>query len=60
MALQDIGPVTTQKTKKTYRVFFDTSDRSVYVGYAGKTKIGRRANDAGHAMNIAKAWATKK
>ena len=59
MALQDIGRVTTQKTRKSYIVYFDPSAKLAYIGYAGKTKLGR-ATDAGHAMNRAKAWATKK
>ena len=58
MALQEIGKVRAGSGKH-YQVFWDSSDKSVYVGYAGRTKVGT-ASSANEAMNKAEAWCYNK
>lgn len=55
MSSQSIGRVTTGRTKKSVEVFWNSSDRNVYVGYAGKTNVGK-ASSASEAMNKAEAF----
>lgn len=54
MALQELGKVKSGSGKE-YKVYWDSSDKSVYVGYAGRTYIGK-ASSANEAMNMAEAW----
>ncbi|MCA9525202.1 MAG: hypothetical protein KC549_02755 [Myxococcales bacterium] len=44
---------------KEYEVFWDPSSREVYVGWAGRSGIGK-ATSAGHAMRMAEAWLVRK
>lgn len=55
MALIEIGRVQGVKTKKSYAVYCDSSSKDVYVGYAGRTHIGK-AISAQEAMHKAEAW----
>jgi hypothetical protein len=55
MSAQRIGSVKSGKSRKSYDVFWDSSDRIVYVGWGGKTNVGK-ANSASEAMNKAEAW----
>lgn len=55
MASQQIGTVKAGKSRKTYSVYWDSYDKTVYVDYAGKTNVGK-ANSASEAMNRAEAW----
>lgn len=54
MGVEKIGRVKSAKFKE-YEVFWNPSDRNVYVGWAGKTKIGQ-ASSAPQAMRMAEAW----
>lgn len=54
MALEKLGRVKSGKGK-TYEVFWNRGDRKVYVGYAGRTKVGE-ASSPGEAMRRAEAW----
>lgn len=55
MASQQIGSVKSGRTGKTYHVFWNSSDHTIYVDYAGKTNIGK-ASSSSEAMNKAEAW----
>ncbi len=55
MASQKIGSVKAPQSGRTYEVKWNSSDQSVYVSYAGWTKVGR-AGTAGQAMNAAEAF----
>ena len=59
MSSQSIGRVKSGKTKKSYEVFWNSADRNVYVGYAGKTSVGK-ASSASEAMNKAEAFLCNK
>ncbi len=50
MAATEIGKVKGGRSKKSYSVYWDSYSKDVYVGYAGKTKIGK-ANSAQEAMH---------
>ena len=54
MSLTVIGKVKSGKGKNI-EVFWNQSDKEVYVGWAGRTSIGK-ANSANEAMNKAEAW----
>ncbi|MEQ9502823.1 MAG: hypothetical protein RIT81_38490 [Deltaproteobacteria bacterium] len=54
MASEKIGRAKSGKGN-SYEVFWDPSSRDVYVGYAGKTHIGR-ATSAAQAQRMAEAW----
>lgn len=43
------------KIGKSYEVFWNPSVRNVYVGYAGKTNVGK-ASSASEAKNKAEAF----
>ena len=55
MASEKIGSVKGGKTRKSFDVFWNPSDREVYVGWGGRTSIGK-AGSAGEAMRKAEAW----
>lgn len=55
MAAQFIGRVKSGRTRKKYDVKWDSSDRNVYVSWAGDTRAGK-ASSASEAMNLAEAW----
>lgn len=55
MALQKIGRVTSGKTRKSYEVFWNPADRNAYVGWGGRTNVGK-ASSASEAMNKAEAF----
>jgi hypothetical protein len=55
MASQQIGSVKSGRTRKLYHVFWDPSDKTVYVDYAGKTNVGK-ASSTSEAMNKVEAW----
>jgi hypothetical protein len=55
MALTDIGKVKGGKTGKHYPVYWDASSKEVYVGYAGRSYVGK-ASSAREAMHKAEAW----
>jgi len=55
MALTELGKVRGGKTGKTYVVYWDSSSKEVYVGYAGRTHIGK-ASSAQEAMHKGEAW----
>ncbi|MBN1154430.1 hypothetical protein JXB12_05855 [candidate division KSB1 bacterium] len=55
MSLIEIGRVRGGKSHKSYSVFWDSSSREIYVGYAGRTFIGK-ASSAQEAMHKADAW----
>ena len=55
MSAIKIGSVKSGKTKRTFDVKWDSSNRDVYVGYAGTTHIGK-ASSAQEAMTKAEAW----
>lgn len=55
MALEKLGSAKGQKTRKSFDVFWNPSDRAVYVGWGGRTNIGK-ASSAGEAMRKAEAW----
>ena len=55
MAAEKIGSVKGGKTRKGFDVFWNSSDRAVYVGWGGKTNVGK-AGSAGDAMRKAEAW----
>lgn len=55
MSAQNIGSVKSGKSRKSYQVYWNPSDRSVYVGWGGKTDIGK-ASSASEAMTKAEAW----
>ena len=59
MSAQSIGRVKSPKTYKTYEVKWDPSDRSVYVAYAGWTRVGQ-ASSASQAIYMAEAWIAQK
>lgn len=40
---------------KSYEVKWDTSNREIYVSYAGWAYVGKAAS-AGEAMKLAEAW----
>ena len=54
MGVERIGRVKSGK-RKEYEVFWNPSDRTVYVGYAGKSRVGK-ASSAAEAMRMAEAW----
>lgn len=54
MAAERIGSVKSG-SGKSYEVFWNHADKRVYVGYAGKTGIGKAAS-ASEAMRKAEAW----
>lgn len=54
MALEKLGRAKAG-SGKSYEVFWDLPSKQVYVGWAGRTGIGR-ATSAGHAMRMAEAW----
>ncbi|MEZ4473075.1 MAG: hypothetical protein R3F60_20290 [bacterium] len=58
MALEKLGRARAGSGKE-YEVFWNPSDREVYVGGAGRTGIGK-ATSAGHAMRMAEAWLARK
>ena len=58
MALEKLGRAKAG-SGKSFEVFWDPSSKQVYVGYAGRTGIGK-ATSAGHAMNMAEAWLASK
>ncbi len=55
MAATEIGKVKGGKSGKHYSVYWDSYSKDLYVGYAGKTRIGK-ANSAQEAMHKAEAW----
>lgn len=55
MSLQEIGSVKSGKTKKSHSVYWNPSDKTVYIGWAGRTNIGK-ASSASEAMNRAEAY----
>lgn len=55
MVLTEIGKVKGGKTGKSYSVYWNSSGKEVYVGYAGRTYIGK-TNSAQEAMHKAEAW----
>lgn len=54
MASQEIGRVKSG-SGKYYKVYWNAASRDVYIGYAGRTGIGK-ATSANEAMNKAEAW----
>lgn len=55
MSSQQIGRVTSGRTKKSYDVRWDSATKEVYVSYSGGSRCGK-ANSAGEAMNVAEAF----
>lgn len=55
MALTDIGKVRGGKSGKNYSVYWDSSSKDIYVGYAGRSHAGN-ASSAQDAMHKAEAW----
>lgn len=55
MAASKIGRAKGGKTKKSFEVFWDVALREVYVGWGGRTRVGK-ADSAGDAMRTAEAW----
>ena len=55
MASEKIGFAKGGKTRKSFDVFWNPSGGEVYVGWGGKTNIGK-AGSAGEAMRKAEAW----
>lgn len=55
MAAEKIGFVKSGKTRKSFAVFRNPSDNTVYVEWGGKTNIGKAASSA-EAMRKAEAW----
>lgn len=55
MALEKIGSCKGGKTRKSFDVFWDPSNRTVYVGWGGRKDIGK-ASSAGEAMRKGEAW----
>lgn len=58
MATEHIGTAKSGKGK-SIEVYWNPSDRHVYVGYAGKTNIGK-ASSASNAIHMAQAWLADK
>jgi hypothetical protein len=55
MALTKLGSLKGGKTRKSFDVYWNQSDRIVYVDWGGRTDIGK-ANSASEAMVKAEAW----
>jgi hypothetical protein len=55
MASTKLGSIKGGKTGKSFDIYWDQSDRSVYVDCYGKTYIGT-AYSASEAMTKAEAW----
>ncbi|HHS12811.1 MAG TPA: hypothetical protein ENN03_03465 [bacterium] len=55
MSAQPLGRVQSGRTRKSYEVKWNQSNRDVYISYAGWSYAGK-ASSAGEAMNRAEAW----
>jgi hypothetical protein len=55
MSATIIGRVISGKTRKSFEVKWDQSNKDVYVAYAGWSHVGR-ASSANEAMNKAEAY----
>lgn len=58
MALEKLGRAKAG-SGKSFEVFWNPSDKRVYVGWGGRTDIGK-ATSAAHAMRMADAWLARK
>lgn len=54
MGLETLGRVKSGKGQ-SYEVFWNASSKEVYVGWGGRTLVGK-ASSAGEAMRKAEAW----
>ena len=55
MASTKLGSIKGGKTGRSFDVYWDQSDKTVYVDWGGKTNIGT-ASSAREAMTKAEAW----
>lgn len=58
MAAENIGKAKSG-SGRTFDVLWNASDKQVYVGYAGTTRIGT-AQSAAQAQRMAEAWLASK
>lgn len=59
MAVEKIGRTKSGRTNQGVDVYWDHYNGEVYVGWAGRTYIGK-AGSAGAAMRMAEAWLVNK
>lgn len=58
MAVEKLGRAKSG-SRRSFELFWNPASRDVYVGWGGKTNIGK-ATSAAHAMRMAEAWLASK